>query len=65
MVKNRLKEIRMREYAEEPKEFSKRLEVNVKTYYVWENGAAMPSSIKMLEVAKKLNKKVEDIWWLE
>lgn len=65
MVKNKLKEIRMREYAEEPKEFAKRLEVNVKTYYVWESGAALPSSLKMLEVAKKLNKLVNDIWWLE
>ena len=65
MVKNKLKEIRMREYAEDPKEFANRLEVNVKTYYVWENGAALPSSVKMLEVAKKLNKQVNEIWWLE
>lgn len=64
-VRNKLKEIRMREYAEDPKEFAKRIEINVKTYYVWESGSALPSSMKMLEVAKKLNKKVEDIWWLE
>lgn len=65
MVKNKLKDIRMREYAEDPKDFAKRLDVNIKTYYVWENGAQLPGSKTMLEVAKKLNKKVEDIWWLD
>ena len=65
MVKNNLKEIRMREYAEDPKDFAKRLNVNIKTYYTWETSAALPSSKKMLEVAKKLDKKVEEIWWLE
>lgn len=64
MVKNNLKEIRMREYAEDPKYFAKRLDVNIKTYYTWENSSALPSSKKMLEVAKKLNKRVEEIWWL-
>ena len=65
MVKNKLKDIRMREYAEDPKDFAKRLDVNIKTYYVCENGAQLPVSKTMLEVAKKLNKKVEDIWWLD
>lgn len=65
MIKNRLKEIRMKEYAEDPKEFAERLNINIKTYYVWENGATVPGSKTMFEVAKKLNKKVDDIWWLE
>ncbi|WP_238899386.1 helix-turn-helix domain-containing protein [Clostridium sp. YIM B02500] len=64
-VKNKLKEIRMREYAEDPKDFADRLKVNIKTYYVWENGAVLPGSKKMFEIAKILNKKVDDIWWLE
>jgi Predicted transcriptional regulators len=64
-VRNKLKEIRMREYAEDPKEFAKRLNVNIKTYYVWENGAVLPGSKTMFEIAKILNKKVDDIWWLE
>lgn len=65
MVKNRLKEIRMREYMMEPQEFSKLIEVNYKTYYSWEKGIAGPSLEKALEVAKKLNKSLEDIWYLE
>nr|WP_275298965.1 helix-turn-helix domain-containing protein [Clostridium sp. YIM B02500] len=55
----------MREYAEDPKDFADRLKVNIKTYYVWENGAVLPGSKKMFEIAKILNKKVDDIWWLE
>ncbi len=64
-IKNRLKEIRMREYAEDPKEFAKRLNVNIKTYYVWEHGDVLPGSKKLFEIASLLNKKVDDIWWLE
>ena len=55
----------MREYAEDPKEFARRIDINIKTYYTWETSSALPSSKKMLEVARKLNKKVEEIWWLE
>ena len=54
MVKNRLKEIRMREYMMEPKEFAEYLSVNTKTYYSWEREAAGPTLEKALEVAKKL-----------
>lgn len=64
-IKNNLREIRMREFAEDPKEFSKRINVNIKTYYTWENGLCNPSSKEMLRIAKVLNMPVESIWWLE
>ncbi|MGN2371437.1 helix-turn-helix transcriptional regulator [Clostridium botulinum] len=64
-VKNNLRHIRMTEYEEEPKEFADRLKVKLKTYYVWESGAALPSSKKIFKIAKILNKKVDEIWWLE
>jgi putative transcriptional regulator len=63
-VKNRLKEIRMREYMMTQKEFAEHIGINLKTYYSWERGIAGPSLNTALEVAHRLNKKVEDIWYL-
>jgi DNA-binding XRE family transcriptional regulator len=37
-VKNKLREIRMREYLMNPKEFAEMLGINRKTYYGWELG---------------------------
>ncbi|WP_097025432.1 helix-turn-helix transcriptional regulator [Clostridium peptidivorans] len=64
-VKNRLKEIRMKEYAMEPGEFAALIKVNVKTYYAWELANAIPSMKEGLRVAKELHKKIDDIWYLE
>ncbi|AAK79833.1 DNA-binding XRE family transcriptional regulator [Clostridium acetobutylicum] len=64
-VKNHLKEIRMREYLIESKsEFARFLEVNEHAYIKWENEKSAPSMEVALMVAKKLNKKVDDIWYL-
>lgn len=65
MVKNRLKEIRMREYMMSQKEFAEVLKVDDKTYSGWENNHSRPTLERALEVAKILNKKIEDIWFLE
>ena len=65
MVNNKLKEIRMKEYMMQPQEFAELINVNYKTYYSWEKGQAGPSLEKALDVAKILNKKVEDIWYKE
>lgn len=46
-------------------EFAKKLNINVHTYIKWENGDSVPVLEKALEVAKQLNKKVDDIWYLE
>ena len=65
MVKNKLREIRMREFMMEPQEFANYIGVNYKTYYSWEKGTAGPSLETALKVAKILNRKIEDVWYLE
>jgi len=64
MLKNKLKEIRMKEYMMGSTEFANMLEVSRSTYSQWENGTNNPPLLKALQLAKKLNKKVEDIWYL-
>ena len=64
-VTNRLKEIRMREYADDPKEFSDRIGVKLKTYYTWETGNSIPALKECLRVCNILNKDVKEIWNLE
>jgi len=64
-VKNRLKEIRMREYLMDPGEFAKLLGISNKVYWSWENDKSRPTLEKALEVADKLNKDVKDIWHLD
>lgn len=65
MVSNKLKEIRMKEYMMEPKEFAKKLGVTVRSYYQYEEGSSRPKLEIALEIAKRLNKKIDDIWYLE
>lgn len=65
MVKNKLKEIRMREYMMSPQEFANKIGVNIRTYYSWERGEVGPSLETALNIAIKLNKKVEDVWYIE
>lgn len=64
-VKNRLKEIRMREYMMEPEEFAKLINVNIKSYYSYERDFSRPTLEKALEIALKLNKTIHEIWYLE
>lgn len=64
MVKNKLKEIRMREYLMNLTEFSMKLGYDIKTYSAWERGTSTPTLERSLKVANKLNKIVNDIWYL-
>jgi len=64
-VKNRLKEIRMREYLKNQTDFANKLEIPTKVYWSWENEKSNPTLERSLEIAKKLNKDVNDIWYLE
>ena len=64
MMKNNLKEIRMREYMLGSSEFAKMLGIHRSTYSQWENSTNNPPLYKALEIAKKLNKTVEEIWFL-
>ncbi len=63
-VKNRLKEIRMKEYMMNMKEFAKVLDINYRQYTDYEKGV-VPQAETMLKIAKKLNKRVEEIFYLE
>lgn len=63
-MKNKLKEIRMKEYLMDPGEFAKLLGISNKVYWSWENDKSRPTLEKALEVAYKLNKDVKDIWHL-
>ena len=63
-VKNNLRAIRMSEYVMEPREFSELINVNIKAYYQWESELSRPSLEKALEISLKLNKNVNDIWYL-
>lgn len=64
-VKNKLKEIRMREYMMNQSEFAKELEVPLTTYSQWERGTSNPTLEKSFEIAKKLNRAIPDIWHYE
>ncbi|WP_160357671.1 helix-turn-helix domain-containing protein [Clostridium chromiireducens] len=64
-VKNRLKEIRMKEYMMNQKEFCNMLEVSQSTYSSIESNKIQGNIENILAIAKALNRKVEDIWYLE
>ncbi len=64
MVKNRLKEIRMREYMLNQKDFCKLIGISQSTYNPIENNIKQGNAETILLIAKGLNRKVEDIWYL-
>lgn len=64
-VKNRLKEIRLKEYMMSSGEFSKKLGIPLSTYSQWESGTNVPTIAKALDISKKLNKSIEQIWYSE
>ncbi|MCM0648611.1 helix-turn-helix domain-containing protein [Clostridium swellfunianum] len=64
-VKNKLKEIRMKEYMQDQREFSKMLGVKNSTYNSIELNKVQGNAETLLTIAKALNRKVEDIWYLE
>lgn len=65
MVKNRLKEIRMREYMMNSSEFSKFLGISLSTYSKIESNQQQGNIETILKITKALNLKVEDIWYLD
>lgn len=64
-IKNKLKEIRMREYLMSSGEFAELLGISIKTYSGWENNHSKPPLDRALLIANKLNKDIKDIWYLE
>lgn len=66
MLRNKLKEIRMKEYFIDNKsEFARFLGVPVHTYIKWENSDTIPNLDSAMSVAVKLNRTVYDIWYQE
>lgn len=66
LLKCRLKEIRLKEYMIDSKvEFANLLNVPMQTYVKWENNKSYPNLNLAYEIAKKLNKEVTEIWYLE
>lgn len=63
MLKNKLKEIRMREYMMNSSQFAEMLGEKLTTYSSWENEKSCPSLEKAFDIAKRLNKKLEEIWY--
>ena len=64
MVKNHLKEIRMKEFMMNKKEFAKFIDVNYVQYIGYEKGT-VPYLEVALRIAKKLNRKIDIIFYLD
>lgn len=64
-MKNKLKEIRMREFLMAPGEFADKLNVNLKTYSNWEKGRSKPPLEEAIRISKILNRSVNEIWDVE
>ncbi|MBP3930668.1 MAG: helix-turn-helix transcriptional regulator [Serratia marcescens] len=65
MVRNRLKEIRMKNYMMNSKEFSELLGIKANTYSQLETQKQQGNIETILKISKALNLKVEDIWYLD
>lgn len=63
-VKNRLKEIRMREFMMTQKEFCETIGISQSTYSPIESNIKQGNAETLLLISKGLNRKVEDIWYL-
>jgi len=62
MVKNNLKEIRMKEYLKNKREFAKMLGISEPQYNRYENGVNQPPLETALLIAEKLGKSCDEIW---
>jgi len=63
-VKNRLKEVRMKEYMMNMTQFAELVGINYRQYTEYEKGV-VPQPETMLRIAKKLNKPIEEIFYLD
>jgi DNA-binding XRE family transcriptional regulator len=62
-IKNRLKEIRMKEYMLQQNEFAEQLQVDISHYNRWENNRMQPSSEMMFIICKRLQKSIEEVFY--
>jgi putative transcriptional regulator len=65
-VKNKLKEIRMREYMMSQKDFCENiLKINIRTYNPIENNKVQGTIDTAMNIANNLNKRIEEIWYFD
>ena len=64
MLNNNLKQIRMKEFMMNKKEFSTYLNVNESQYSRYELNNAQPSLEVAIKVSNKLTRQVTDIWYI-
>lgn len=64
-MKNKLKEIRMKEYMFNQKEFAELLNISQGQYNKYENSISVPTLAIALKISIKLNKNVNEIFSLE
>jgi putative transcriptional regulator len=65
MVKCRIKEIRMKEYLMNIREFSNLTGFDEKIISSWEREASRPTLERALEFCSKIKKNVNEVWYLE
>lgn len=64
-VRCRIKEIRMKEYLMNIREFSQYVGLDEKLISSWEREVSRPTLERALEFCNKINKNVNDVWYLE
>jgi len=55
----------MKEYMMNMTQFAEYLGIDIKLLSSWERGRSKPTLERALEISKKLNKTVNEIWYLE
>ena len=65
MLKNNLKTIRMGEFFLSKRDFSKKLDIAEQQYLRYESGQSNPSLEIAIKISIKLNKHVDDIWYID
>ena len=62
MLKNHLKEIRMKEFMLSRREFAAFINISERQYCRYERMEAQPTLESAFNIAQKLNKKIDEIW---
>lgn len=65
MINNNLKTIRMGEFFLSKRDFSKMLDIAEQQYLRYESGQSNPSLEIAIKISIKLNRHVDDIWYIE
>lgn len=64
MIRNSLKDVRLKEYGMTQREFAELLGITPVKYNLYEKGRFAPQLETALEMARKLDKSIHDIFYL-